>query len=171
MQAAWGSNWFLSLLALNENLFYGTLPTEVSNMPQLQIFSARRERKSGPKLSGKLPKFDENPSLTVLFLDGWVLIFCDRWATIKSLRNVLAHIILLLHFAETLSLGPFQVAFWSLPRQYILSILRTTPSLVVYLHLWGTSPSLIFGWKAITFLPWIPVSVTKLIGWVAMWVG
>lgn len=56
--------------ALNENLFYGELPTEISNMPDLQIFSVRRERKSGPKLSGKVPKFDQNPSLTVLFLDG-----------------------------------------------------------------------------------------------------
>ena len=56
--------------ALNENLFYGTLPTEISAMPQLQIFSVRRERKSGPKLSGKVPKFDQTPALTVLFLDG-----------------------------------------------------------------------------------------------------
>lgn len=60
----------LQSVALNENLFYGSLPTQMSSMPNLQIFSVRRERKSGPKLSGSLPKFDQNPSLTVLFLDG-----------------------------------------------------------------------------------------------------
>lgn len=60
----------LQSVALNENLFYGTLPTELSTMQQLQIFSVRRERKSGPKLTGQIPKFDQNPGLTVLFLDG-----------------------------------------------------------------------------------------------------
>lgn len=57
-------------IALNENLFYGELPTQLSTMPDLQIFSVRRETKSGPKLSGNIPTFDKNPSLTVLFLDG-----------------------------------------------------------------------------------------------------
>lgn len=56
--------------ALNENLFYGEIPTEISQMAQLSILSVRRARKAGPKLFGKLPKFDKNPSLTVLFLDG-----------------------------------------------------------------------------------------------------
>ncbi|CAB9517379.1 Leucine rich repeat N-terminal domain [Seminavis robusta] len=60
----------LQSVALNENLFYGDLPTELSNMPQLQIFSVRRERKAGPRLSGKIPPFNNCPSLTVLFLDG-----------------------------------------------------------------------------------------------------
>jgi Leucine-rich repeat (LRR) protein len=59
-----------SFAALNENLFYGTLPTELSNMPQLQIFSVRRERKAGPRLTGSIPSFENCPSLTVLFLDG-----------------------------------------------------------------------------------------------------
>jgi hypothetical protein len=53
---------------LSENLLYGQIPDELSSMPSLQVFSAFRSEKSGPRLSGSLPSFNKAPQLTRLYL-------------------------------------------------------------------------------------------------------
>lgn len=55
---------------LAENLLYGQIPHELSEMPSLEVFDVFRRGKSGPRLSGVLPSFDKLPQLTDLYLQG-----------------------------------------------------------------------------------------------------
>jgi hypothetical protein len=55
---------------LSENLIYGQIPQEMSSMPSLRGFAADRGAKSGPRLSGSLPSFDQVPQLIYLYLQG-----------------------------------------------------------------------------------------------------
>jgi Leucine-rich repeat (LRR) protein len=61
---------FLFCVVLSENLLYGQIPTELSSMASLQVFSVFRKDKSGPRLSGSLPGFHRVPQLTDLYLQG-----------------------------------------------------------------------------------------------------
>ena len=55
---------------MSDNLISGTIPKEVSNLRNLQLFSVFRLFKPGPKLSGPLPSFNKHPKLTDLYLEG-----------------------------------------------------------------------------------------------------
>ena len=61
------NTWFI---VLSENLLFGQIPNELSSMPNLQIFSAFRREKSGPRLFGSLPPLGKLPQLTDLYLQG-----------------------------------------------------------------------------------------------------
>ena len=54
---------------LAENFFSGQLPEELSDLPNLRLLSIFRREKPGPKLTGTLPSFSNNPRLTDLYLD------------------------------------------------------------------------------------------------------
>ena len=58
-----------SIAVLSDNLFSGSIPSELGSLPKLQIFSADRINKPGRRLSGSLPAFDNLPALTALYLD------------------------------------------------------------------------------------------------------
>jgi hypothetical protein len=60
----------LKFLVFAENLFFGSIPTQLSSLPRLQGLSFSRFNKSGRKLSGGLPAFDKTPQLATLVLDG-----------------------------------------------------------------------------------------------------
>lgn len=56
---------------LDENLLSGTLPSsELSTMRSLKYLSIARTYKSGPRLTGSLPAFDDVPNLESLALNG-----------------------------------------------------------------------------------------------------
>uniref|UniRef100_A0A7S1Y4K1 Leucine-rich repeat-containing N-terminal plant-type domain-containing protein n=1 Tax=Grammatophora oceanica TaxID=210454 RepID=A0A7S1Y4K1_9STRA len=59
----------LENLVLAENLISGPLPSEISSLNNLEVFSCYRREKPGRKLTGPLPSFKNNPSLTDLYLD------------------------------------------------------------------------------------------------------
>ena len=59
----------LQNLVLSENLLSGQIPSEIGSMTNLGLFSCFRRVKKGPKLSGNLPSFANNPKLTDLYLD------------------------------------------------------------------------------------------------------
>ena len=77
---------------LSENLLYGQIPTELSTMPRLKVFSAFRSAKSGPRLSGSLPAFNKLPQLTDIYLQGNELQgsipsnFVSASQSVKSIR-------------------------------------------------------------------------------------
>ena len=60
----------MSSSVVSENQISGAIPTEVSILANLQLFSAYRLDKPGPSLSGPIPSFNQNPQLTGLYLDG-----------------------------------------------------------------------------------------------------
>ena len=80
---------------VSENLISGIIPTEMSGLVNLQLFSAYRLDKPGPSLSGPLPSFNQNPQLVDLYLEGNALTgeipsdFLE--ASTKALRVTLAH--------------------------------------------------------------------------------
>jgi Leucine-rich repeat (LRR) protein len=61
----------VSFAVLDENLLSGSLPNEeLSSLSLLKRFSVSRKIKSGRKLSGPLPNFNQVPKLISLALDG-----------------------------------------------------------------------------------------------------
>jgi hypothetical protein len=82
---------YLYLAVLSENLIYGEIPQELSSMPTLRGFAADRYAKSGPRLSGSLPSFDQVPQLIYLYLQGNELqgsIPSDFLSSSKSARFI-----------------------------------------------------------------------------------
>ena len=51
-------------------MFYGSIPSELSVMPSLEVLAIFRKDKSGPRLSGSLPPLDKVPQLKELYLQG-----------------------------------------------------------------------------------------------------
>jgi hypothetical protein len=66
----WMAQFFNDSTELSENLFFGSIPSQISSLPNLERFSAFRIEKPGAKLSGNIPPFKENPKLLYLSLDG-----------------------------------------------------------------------------------------------------
>jgi len=59
----------LKEFVLSENLLSGQLPLQLGSLSNLELFSAYRHLKSGAKLSGTLPSFENCVSLERLYLD------------------------------------------------------------------------------------------------------
>ena len=57
------------LTVLSDNLLSGSIPSELGSLQKLQLLSAGRSLKPGPRLTGQLPAFSNLPSLTTLYLD------------------------------------------------------------------------------------------------------
>jgi hypothetical protein len=57
-----------SVSVLSENLISGEIPTQVSSLANLELFSIFRVLKPGSKLSGPLPSFHQKPKLIDLYL-------------------------------------------------------------------------------------------------------
>jgi len=60
----------LQNFVLSENLMEGLIPSGVSKLAALKVFSMYRREKQGPKLTGPLPPFNQNPQLENLYLDN-----------------------------------------------------------------------------------------------------
>jgi len=60
----------LQNMVLAENLLEGQIPSGISELNALKVFSIYRRMKQGPKLTGALPAFDQNPQLVNLYLDN-----------------------------------------------------------------------------------------------------